>query len=307
VGRIYAIMLNTFREAVRDRVLYAVLGFACAVLLFTLAIAELSLHDQLRVVSDVGLASISLFSVMIAVFLGSSLLYKEIERKTLYVILPKPIARTEFLLGKYLGIVLTALVFVALMGSLQLWTTSLQAGASPGWALSLMLGLAAGLGLALWVARDRTQVLLPFAALALTANAWFAGQGGVDLQAIMAQLALSGVEVLVLASVAILFSSFSTPFLTGIFTLGIWVLGRSADDMATMKSKQLGELTKQALHFAAEVVPNLQLYVPGRSLLYGETQVWVWPYVASCLGYGALYALVLLSAAAVIFQRRDFV
>jgi Cu-processing system permease protein len=307
VGRIYAIMLNTFREAVRDRVLYAVLGFACAVLLFTLAIAELSLHDKLRVVSDVGLASISLFSVMIAVFLGSSLLYKEIERKTLYVILPKPIARSEFLLGKYLGIVLTAVVFVALMGALQLWTTSLQAGAAPEWALSLMVGLAAALGLALWLARDRTAVLLPFAALALTANAWFAHRGGVDLQAIMAQLSLCAIEVLVLASVAILFSSFSTPFLTGIFTLGIWVLGRSADDMATMKSKQLGELTKKALHLTAEVVPNLQLYVPGRSLLYGETKVWVWPYVASCLGYGVLYALLLLSVAALIFRRRDFV
>jgi Cu-processing system permease protein len=307
LGRIYAIMLNTFREAVRDRVLYAVLGFACAVLLFTLAIAELSLHDKLRVVSDVGMASISLFAVVIAVFLGSSLLYKEIERKTLYVILPKPIARTEFLLGKYLGIVLTAVVFVALMGSLQLWTTSLQAEASPLWAGLVLLGLLAALGLALGLSRDRTAVLLPFAAVALAVTALFADRSGVDLQALLAQLSLCAVEVLVLASVAILFSSFSTPFLTGIFTLGIWVLGRSADDMATLKSKQLGELTRQVLRVASELLPNLQLYVPGRSLLYSETPVWVWPYVASCLGYGLLYALVLLAAAAFIFQRRDFV
>ena len=69
---------------------------------------ELSLNEQARVVQDVGLASISLFSVIVAVFLGSSLLYKEIERKTLYVILPKPISRAEFLLGKYFGILLTA-------------------------------------------------------------------------------------------------------------------------------------------------------------------------------------------------------
>lgn len=306
MSRIYAIMLNTFREAVRDRVLYAVLGFACAVLLFTLAIAELSLHDKLRVVSDVGLASISLFSVVIAVFLGSSLLYKEIERKTLYVILPKPIARVEFLLGKYLGIVLTAVVFVALMGALQLWTTSLQAEASPLWAALVLLGLGLTLGLGLWRARDRTAVLLPFAALALGATAVFAERSGVDLQAVLAQLSLCAVEVLVLASVALLFSSFSTPFLTGIFTLGIWILGRSADDMATLKSKQLGELTRQVLWLSAELLPNLQLYVPGRSLLYGETTVWVWPYVASCLGYGVMYALVLLTAAGFIFQRRDF-
>ncbi|HBQ18033.1 MAG TPA: hypothetical protein DEF51_45235, partial [Myxococcales bacterium] len=127
MGRVWAIAINTFREAVRDKVLYGVLGFACAILLFTLALAELSLHQQRRVVLDVGIASISLFSVVIAIFLGSSLLYKEIERKTLYVILPKPIHRWQFLLGKYVGIVVTAAVFIAIMGGIQLWVTSVQA------------------------------------------------------------------------------------------------------------------------------------------------------------------------------------
>src|SRR5689334_14037671 len=166
-GRIYAIAINTFREAVRDRVLYGVLGFACAVLFFTLAVAELSVHEQARVVSDVGLASISLFSVVVAIFLGSSLLYKEIERKTLYVILPKPVQRAEFLLGKYFGIFLTALVFVALMGALQLWITAVQAGAAPLFALGVLLSLLALLGLALYFARDRTAVLVPYSLVAL--------------------------------------------------------------------------------------------------------------------------------------------
>jgi Cu-processing system permease protein len=306
VGRIYAIALNTFREAVRDRVLYAVLGFACAVLFFTLALAELSLHDQARVINDVGLASISLFSVMVAIFLGSSLLYKEIERKTLYVILPKPIRRAEFLLGKYLGIVLTAVVFVGLMGALQLWITALPAGAGPLVSFGLFVGLAAALGGALYWARDRTAVLVPFTVLALGSVSLMASRAGVALDPILAQLALSAVEVLVLAAVAILFSSFSSPFLTGIFTLGIWVLGRSADDMATMKSKQLSESIRQLLKVAAEVLPNLQLYVPGRTLLTGQSKVLLWPYVATSAGYGLLYAALLLIAAAVIFQRRDF-
>jgi Cu-processing system permease protein len=307
VGCIYAITLNTFREAVRDRVLYAVLGFACAVLLFTLALAELSLHDQLRVVTDVGLASISLFSVMIAVFLGSSLLYKEIERKTLYVILPKPIRRSEFLLGKYLGIVLTALVFVALMGSLQLWISALSNGGSPLYALGVLLGLGTLLGAGLSFSRDRTAVLIPFAALALATSAMFARQAELALDPLLAQLALCAIEVLVVAAVAVLFSSFSSPFLTGLFTLGIWVLGRSADDMATMKSKQLSELTKRVLRIAAEILPNLQLYMPGRTLLTGQSKVLVWPYVASSAGYGLLYAVLMLMVAAFIFQRRDFV
>ena len=306
MGRIYAITLNTFREAVRDRVLYGVLGFACAVLFFTLALAELSLHDQARVVTDVGLASISLFSVMIAIFLGSSLLYKEIERKTLYVILPKPIRRAEFLLGKYFGIVLTAVVFVALMGALQLWISALEAQVAPLLALGVLAGLAGLLAVALYFARDRTAVLVPFALVALLAVAPLAEHAGVPLEAIFAQLVLCAVEVLVLASVVILFSSFSSPFLTGIFTLGIWVLGRSADDMATMKSKQLGAFLLQLLRVAAEVLPNLQLYVPGRTLLHGQSKVLVWPYVASSAGYGLLYAALLLVFATLIFQRRDF-
>jgi Cu-processing system permease protein len=307
VGRIYAITLNTFREAVRDRVLYGVLGFACAVLFFTLALAELSLHDQGRVVADVGLASISMFSVMIAIFLGSSLLYKEIERKTLYVILPKPIRRAEFLLGKYLGIVLTAVVFVALMGALQLWISALQSQVEPVLALGVLAGLAVLLAAGLYFARDRTAVLVPFASLALLATAWLARGAQVELSPVLAQLSLCCVEVLVLGAVAILFSSFSSPFLTGIFTLGIWVLGRSADDMATMKSKQLGAFLLKLLRVAAEVLPNLQLYVPGRTLLTGQSKVLVWPYVATSAGYGLLYAALLLLFATLIFQRRDFV
>lgn len=307
VARVYAISINTFREAVRDRVLYGVLGFACAVLFFTLAIAELSVHEQARVVADVGLASISLFSVIVAMFLGSSLLYKEIERKTLYVILPKPVRREEFLLGKYFGIFLTAAVFVSLMGSLQLWITAVQAGGDVRLGVGLLLGLAALLGLWLFLVRERTAVLVPFSPLCLLATALFASRTQASVAPVLAQLALCGVEVLVLSAVALLFSAFSTPFLTGVFTMGIWLLGRSADDMATMKSKQLAAPIRDLLHFLAEVLPNLQLCVPGRNLLTGHGDVGVWRYVGEVLAYGALYATILLILAAMIFRRRDFV
>ncbi len=307
VSRIYAIALNTFREAVRDRVLYGVLGFACAVLFFTLALAELSLHEQERVVADIGLASISLFSVIVAVFLGSSLLYKEIERKTLYVILPKPIRRAEFLLGKYAGILFTAAVFVALMGALQLWITSVQAGVDFRLAMATLLGLPLLLALWVWRARDRTAVLIPFSLVALALCSLLLLRTDRALQPVLAQLVLSVVEVLVLAAVALEFSTFSTPFLTGVFTIGIWLAGRSADDMATMKSKQLNDAVKNLLHVAAEVLPNLQLYVPGRAMLYDQDPAVLWQYVAKSAAYGVLYAALLLVFAALIFERRDFV
>ena len=156
IARIYAIALNTYREAVLDRVLFGVLVLAAGVLALTLALGELSLDQQMRVVTDMGLASISMFSVVVAMFLGSSLLYKEIERKTLYVILPKPIARFEFLLGKYSGIVATCAVFIAIMGSLQLIVTAIQAGAST----TLIIGVTAGLLVVLGVvAAPRPEVV----------------------------------------------------------------------------------------------------------------------------------------------------
>lgn len=307
MSRIWAIAINTFREAVRDRVLYAVLGFATAILLFTLAIAELSLDQQERVVRDLGLASISLFSVVVAIFLGSSLLYKEIERKTLYVILPKPIRRHEFLLGKYGGITLTATVFIALMGAIQLWIAAIQAGASGALLVAEPLALGAGLALALWKARDRTSVLVPFSLVALGASAAVAQSAGVPLAPTLAALLLDVGEVLVVAAIAMFFSSFSTPFLTGVLTVGVWLVGRSADEMATMRSRVLPEAVRELLHGLAWVVPNLNLFVPPSRALT-ETVEGASPaeYVANAMGYGVLYAAILLVLACVVFRRRDF-
>ncbi|MCB9707954.1 MAG: ABC transporter permease [Myxococcales bacterium] len=308
MDRIYAIALNTFREAVRDRVLYGLLGFASAVLLFSLALAELSLNQQQRVVRDIGIASISLFSVLVAIFLGSSLLYKEIERKTLYIILPKPIARYEFLLGKYLGISLTAGVFVAIMGAIQLWVMSIQAGV-PAWvSFGMPIFVVGVLLLAMWRARDKTAVLIPWSVFAL-----LGGVGALHYAAqppipVLAMLVLIFAEVTVLAAVAMVFSSFSTPFLTGVFTLGVWIVGRSADDMATMKSKVLAPSVRTMLRWFSEVVPNFSLYVPGYRTLTMPMRDGSGPgiYLLNTLGYTVLYAGLLLGLAALIFRRRDF-
>lgn len=308
MGRIWAIAINTFREAVRDKVLYGVLALASGVLVFSLALAELSLHQQRRVVLDVGLASISAFSVIIAVFLGSSLLYKEIERKTLYVILPKPIHRWEFLLGKYLGIALTGAVFVAIMGGIQLWVTALQAGASPGLTAGLLVGAPLVLGATMWRARDRTAVLVPWSALLLAASAGVCSTTDVAVPPVLAALLLTVGEVMVLSAVALLFSSFSTPFLTGVLTLGVWVVGRSADEMAEMRSTAIPAAVRDALHGLAHVVPNFHLFVPGQHALTGEVPLpdGLAAYLATSMAYSAGYATVALLLASLIFRRRDF-
>ena len=308
IPRIYAIALNTYREAVRDRILLGVIILAAGLLALTLALAELSLDQQMRVVTDLGLASISLFSVVVAIFLGSSLLYKEIERKTLYVILPKPIARYEFLLGKYFGIVMTCAVFIAIMGALQLLVTAIQAGASTVLVVAVPVALLLILGVALVVAKDRTTVVPIWSVIALTACAWICSTVDIELFRLLAALVLNLGEVVILTAVALLFSSFSTPFLTGAFTFGVWLVGRAAHDMVAMKTRVLSPGVKTLLSWLAEIVPNFNLFVPGRTTLatYGTEHGTPLAYVATSMGYAVLYATVTLFIAALVFRRRDF-
>jgi Cu-processing system permease protein len=114
--RVAAIARNTFREAVRDRVLYNLVIFALLLIGGAIFLGELSAGQEAKIIVDLGLSSILLFGVFIAIFVGVGLVYKEIERRTLYAILSKPITRGEFVLGKYLGLCATLFVNVAIMG-----------------------------------------------------------------------------------------------------------------------------------------------------------------------------------------------
>jgi Cu-processing system permease protein len=308
MGRIFAVAINTFREAVRDRVLYGVLGIATFVLFFTLVLGAVSFDQQKRIVLDVGLASISLFSVLVSVFLGSSLLYKEIERKTLYVILPKPIQRYEFLLGKYVGIVLTVAVFIAIQGAVQICVTSLQANAPLPKVLLVMLGMPALLGLLAWRVRDPASLTLVWAVAALGASTWVVPRGAFELTPVLLSLALNLGEVLVLTAVALFFSSFSTPFLTALLTIGVWLAGRSADAMMTMKSAAIPIVVRDMLKEVARVWPNFNIFVPGRHTLEVTLSQGAGPfsYVGNTLLYAVSYSVVLLILAALVFRRRDF-
>src|SRR6266704_5394087 len=113
--RVAAIARNAFREAVRDRVLYNLVVFALLLIGGAIFLGELSAGQEAKIIVDLGLSAILLFGVFIAIFVGVGLVSKEIERRTLYAILSKPIGRGEFLLGKYLGLCVTLLVNVAVM------------------------------------------------------------------------------------------------------------------------------------------------------------------------------------------------
>jgi ABC-type transport system involved in multi-copper enzyme maturation permease subunit len=113
--KIHAIMINTFREAIRDRILYNLLIFALLIIGGSILLGTLTIGEQQKIIKDMGLASISIFGTLIAVFVGIGLVYKEIERKTIYNIISKPVHRYQFFIGKYLGLILTLLVNVLIM------------------------------------------------------------------------------------------------------------------------------------------------------------------------------------------------
>ena len=126
--RVWAIATNTLREAVRNRLLYALLFFAMTMIGFSVLIASLSYVEGERIIQDMGLASIRLFSVGIAIFVGIGLIHGEVERRTIYTILSKPVTRPEFLLGKFLGLLLAVWLQLFLM-ALAFGLVSLLAGA----------------------------------------------------------------------------------------------------------------------------------------------------------------------------------
>ncbi len=260
-GRIWAIALNTFREAVRIRVLYGILVLLLGANLMSLVLGSMAATDSARVTSDVGLAGISLFGSLTAIFLGVFLLYGEIQRRTIHTIVSKPIERWEFVIGKYLGMALVLTVLVA--------------------AFSLaMFGI----------------LLLKDVAIT---------------QAILKAVLLSWCEVLVVAAIAIFFSSFSTPFLSGIFALALWVIGRVTPDLeaaAKAGSAVISAVTKFTLY----VVPDLHLFaVSGRTVdgaqvsIHGEFVSWGYVGLSSLHALGWIAGL--LALASVLFSRRDFV
>jgi ABC-type transport system involved in multi-copper enzyme maturation permease subunit len=114
-SRLSAITFNTFREAVRDRVLYNLVVFVLILVASAPLFGEISIGLEKIIIVNVGLTSISLFGIVIAIFIGIGLVSKEIEKKTLYTILSRPVRRWEFIVGKYLGLVLTLVVNTAFM------------------------------------------------------------------------------------------------------------------------------------------------------------------------------------------------
>jgi ABC-type transport system involved in multi-copper enzyme maturation permease subunit len=308
LARVSVVALNTYREAVRARVLHGLFALALATAGYSLVVGAFALSSSLRVVSDLGSASISIYGIIVAVVLGATSLYRELELKTIFPILARPIRRSEYLVGKYLGTVLTLAVFIAANSGVLLLALAIESGGSLLAPLGIALGATVLLGaLSVRSVRLRTFLPIPWALVILLAGAYFAGAAPDDRRVVLGSALLTLSEVALVTAIATVFSAFSSPFLSAVFTFGVFAVGRSADTLARLPPRVFGSALTRAGGVLAQVVPNLMVYVPPRPLLTGEASG---PSLASYLAMAALHSLawsvLLLTGASVLFRRRDF-
>jgi ABC-type transport system involved in multi-copper enzyme maturation permease subunit len=256
-GQTIAIARNAFREAVRDRVLYNLVLFALLLIASAFFLGELSAGEEAKIIVDLGLSAMLLFGVFIAIFVGVGLVYKEIERRTIYAILSKPIGRGQFLLGKYLGLSVTLLVNVLVMGI--------------------------GVTLALVYVRRGWDPL--------AGRVWPA-------------ILLIYVELLIITGVALLFSSFSSPALSALLTFFVFIIGHFSSDLKALAENSASMSARWLFRSLYYGLPNLSRYSVITATAHGLP-----PDAAGSLAavaYALVYVAVLLSAATLIFRRRNF-
>ena len=252
--RVAAIAHNTVREAVRNKLLYTLLFFAIVLIGTGVLVSTLSYVERERILQDVGLAAIRLMSVGIAIFVGVGLIHGEVERRTIYTILSKPVSRVEFLLGKYLGLVVTT------------------------WMMLFVMAIA-------------------FAGVSL---GYGAPLDGGHLSCFL----LIGMELVVMVAVATLFSAFTTPMLSSLFAVGVYLLGHGSRSLRQIGEQADLEMVQPLTGALFRVLPDLETFnvtIEAVHQLPIPADEVAWS-IAYALGYSTL----LLALAGYLFARRDF-
>ena len=301
--------MNTYREAVRARVLFGLLALALATSGYSLVIAAMSLRQETRIVADIGSSSMSFYAVLVSVILGATSLYRELELKTIFPILTRRLRRHEYVLGKYLGIFATLLVFVAIDGASVLTIMAIQSKQHVGLTIGVGVGMLAVLGILLWRATySRVFVVLPWSIALFLVMMLLCDGAGDERQVVVVSALLTLAEVgdrgrdrdgVLVVLVALPHGD---------------VHGHAVPDRSL--GGHAGEHPRARLRRApcarsgivlAKVVPNLNTYVPARPLLLGQVaSVPLWGYVGRAWMNSIFYAAVLLTLSAVIFRKRDF-
>jgi ABC-type transport system involved in multi-copper enzyme maturation permease subunit len=257
VRRIAAIAVYTFKEAARERVLYNLIVFALLMIGAAILVGNISVGIEQIIIINLGLSSISVFGLLMAIFIGIGLVYKEIERRTIYTILSKPVRRWELIVGKYAGLCLTILINTSIM--------------------------TAGFYAALFYQKRHlgAEDFRPLGAI------YF----------ILLELAL-------VVGIAIFFSSISTPILSAFFTFCVYVIGHFLSEIRFLGQAshiKAVETVTSGIYF---LLPNFSDFDMIARTAHGQAIPHI-TLIANSL-YALLYVAILLSAAILIFEQREF-
>ena len=262
-----AIATNMFRESVRDKVFYNLVLFALLMTASSYLIGQLTAGQDVKIIKDLGLAATSMFGLFIAVFIGIGLVSKEVERRSIYSLVAKPVTRTQIVLGKYCGLTLTLAANMAVMAA----------------ALYAVLGY-----LAWGVPAD-------------VRAAWDAP--ALD-PALLKALALIFAELMLVTALALFFSTFSSPMLSAALTIGLYIVGHFSGDLRNFQQvldSPAAAALARGLYWG---LPNLAQFDVKSDVVHGVHVPA--GYLAMTAGYAALYIAMLLAISSLIFSRRDF-
>ena len=261
------VAVNVFKESVRDKVLYNLVVFAVLLISMSYLIGQLTAGQDMKIIKDLGLASISIFGLLIAIFIGIGLVWKEVERRSIYALLSKPMRRSELVLGKYCGLVLTLLINIAVM----------------------TIAFYALLAYINWVIDPEIRLSWPAPA--------------VD-PAMLKAIVLIVIELMLVTAIALFFSTFSSPFLSAILTIGIWVIGHFGADLRNFGGVVGSPVAAAVARGLYYVLPNFSAFDVKAQVVHGQAVPL--GYVGLTSLYGLTYLALVLVGAVAIFSRRDF-
>ena len=247
----------TFIEILRDKVLYNVI--LCSFILFFIGFLATGLNfiQPERIVLDFGLLTVNVSCAMVSILMGSGLLAKEFDRRTIYVALSHPISRAQFILGKFIGLVLLV---------------------SANWLL-LVLSFLFLLGLASVNVFDGFSWTLGFA------------------------LILALIQGVMISSIAILFSTFSTTSLTVIFSIGFYLIGNNVSQLRLLATRFESSVSSFLMNGIASVLPNFEYFNLGLKVTYGLPITW--QFIGLSIFYGAFVIALCLVLAGILIQGRE--
>jgi Cu-processing system permease protein len=262
-----AIAVNVFRESVRDKVLYNLVFFAILLIGASYLLGQLTAGQDVKIIKDLGLSATLLFGVFIAVFIGIGLVSKEVERRSIYSLMAKPIHRHQVVFGKYMGLTLTLAVNVAIMAA----------------------ALYAVLAYMSWGVGADVQ------------RAWDAP--AMD-PAILKAIALIFVELMLVTAIALFFSTFSSPMLSAAFAFGFFIVGHFSTDLRNFDQVVDSAAAVAVARGLYWILPNLSAFDIKAQVVHAQPVPM--GYMAFTIGYAMLYIGVVLTIATLVFSRRDF-